>query len=634
MLSPSLPPSRPTGFARRGRRAHIHRDHGVSAAPVDDAAGLQSLTATVMFVDVVESVRHIQRDEAGAVRRMRALMADASQLVSQHQGQVVERLGDGLVLRFGHARHAAHCALALHALAARTGAADVAEARMALRAGIHSAPIWADAQGGMYGFGVNLAARVAAVGGPGETLLTAPARDQLVADLDGDVHDLGTCYLKHVDEPLRLFRLGAHSEALPAALRDAIAARMKTRPTLAVQLLEQAPTAGSAAPPIGVADVLSDQLNRQLARSPLLHVISALSVNTLRAHPVELGTMYRTLGADYVLRGTVQIGDPTGAAGARIVLEATLWRAGAGEPVYAEVFRGTALDALSPTSDLLGRLAHGVGTRILAVEQRAASGAQALPNLASHTLYLNAVDLLHRFSLPDFERAHLMLQTLSERAPRHPEPLAWLARWHVFKVVQGWTDDSERDSTQALTYSERALERDPTSALALTMAGSVHAGVKRDPATAQRFYAQALEHNPNDSLAWLMSSVAHGFVMEREPAIAASEMALGLSPIDPARHFYDSLGATAAVMARDYPRGVALARRAIRANAAHGSSYRALATAEVMLGQLDKARTTIASLLAVEPQSTVQTYLARVGPANAQNLEFAAALRRAGLPER
>lgn len=594
---------------------------------------LQTISATVMFVDVVESVRHIQRDEAGSVRRMRALIADAAQLVSQHKGQVVERLGDGLVLRFEHVRHAAQCAVALHVLAARAGTAHTAEEQMHLRAGIHCCPIWADTQG-MYGLGVNLAARVAAVGGPGDTLLTAQARDQLVVGLDGDLHDLGTCYLKHVDEPLRLFRLGAQNEPLPPSLREAIAARMKTRPTLAVLPFELAQSAGSGGAPIGVADILSDQIIRQLSRSPMLHVISALSVSPLRGLGVELGTLYRTLGADYVLRGTLHTGDPTGSSGARLDLEVALWRVGSGEPVYAEMFQGTALDALSPTSELLGRLAHGVGARILAVEQRAARGAQALPNLASHTLYLNAVDLLHRFSLPDFDRAYQMLQALSDRAPRHPEPLAWLARWHVFKVVQGWTDDSERDSAQALAFSERALERDPESALALTMAGSVHAGVKRDPATAQRFYAQALQHNPNDSLAWLMSSVAHGFVMEREPAIAASEMALGLSPIDPARHFYDSLGATAAVMARDYPRGVALAQRAIRANAAHGSSYRALATAEIMLGEVDKAKATIARLLAVEPQSTVQTYLARVGPPNVQNLEFAAALRTAGLPER
>jgi len=599
-------------------------------AEVGEELGQRTAT-TVMFVDVVESVRHVQRDEAGSVRRMRNMMAEAAQLVSQHQGQVVERLGDGLVLRFGHARAAAQCANALHDLARRSGVGQLPESQFQLRAGIHCAPIWTDTEG-MYGLGVNLAARVAAVGGPGDTLLSAQARDQLVAGLDGDLHDLGPCYLKHVDEPQRLFCLRKQAESLPASLREAITARMKTRPTLAVLPFELTQI-GVGAAPISVADVLSDQLIRQLSRSPMLHVISALSANAFRGQHVPLGTLYKTLGADYVLRGTLHTSDPAGGIGTQLSLEVTLWRAGAGEPVYAEEFQGAALDALSPTSELLGRLAHGVGVRILAVEQRAARGALALPNLASHTLYLNAVDLLHRFSLPDFERARQMLQALSDRAPRHPDPLAWLARWHVFKVVQGWTDDSERDGAEALAFSERALERDPESALALTMAGSVHAGVRRDPAKAQSYYEKALEHNPNDSLAWLMSGVAHGFVMESESAIAASELAQGLSPIDPTLHFYDSLSASAHVMAGRYAHAVALADRSIRTNRVHGSSYRAKAIALVMLGQVKQAQDTVTLLQAVEPQASVRNFLERAGPQLVQAKSFAEALRTAGLPE-
>ena len=143
----------------------------------------------------------------------------------------------------------------------------------------------------------------------------------------------------------------------------------------------------------------------------------------------------------------------------------------------------------------------------------------------------------------------------------------------------------------------------------------------------------ALQSNPNDSLAWLMSGVAHGFMSSHAQALAASESALGLAPIDPTRHYYDSLAASASVMAGEYTRGIALAQRSIQANATHGSAYRAMATAQVMLGQVDDARLTIGQLLAIEPHCTVQTYLSRVGPASAQNLRFAEALRSAGLPE-
>lgn len=431
----------------------------------------------------------------------------------------------------------------------------------------------------------------------------------------------------------------AQPAELPPDLQTAIAARLRLRPTLVVLPTHDAGADAQAVQPIGWADIVTDQLSRQFSQSPMLHVISALSAQALRGRQIDRSHLYRHWHANYVLQSRLTgLGD--GAAGAtgaispgRITLEIELWRAGAGEPVYVQTVQGTATDLLSPASDLLGPVVQGVGNPILAVEQRAARATAILPNLASHTLYLNAVDLLHRFSTADFERSHQLLVALTERAPRHAEPLAWLARWHVFKVVQGWTDDSQRDSLQALAYSQQALDRDPQSALALTMAGSVQAGIKRDPQAAQSCYEQALRSNPNDSLAWLMSGVAHGFMAERAPALAASESALGLAPIDPTRHFYDSLAASASVMAGEYERGIALAQRSIQANAIHGSTCRAMATAQVMLGRHADAQSTVNQLLVIEPHCTVQTYLARVGPANAQNLRFAEALRSAGLPE-
>ena len=612
--------------------ARCARRGGVRAGRTVTITFQRPETSTVVFVDVVESVRHVQRDERGSIERMRALMQAAADLVTEHKGQVIERLGDGLVLRFEAVRSAVRCASALHGLAEGEGRHLPEPQRLQLRAGVHCAPVWSDAEG-LYGLGVNLTARVAAVGGPGDTVITASARDQLVAGLDADLHDLGLCYLKHLEEPVRLFRVQA-ARPLSTGLKQAIAARMKTRPTLAVMpfLLSPGTALSVAGPMPSVADIVSQQIIGQLSRSPMLHVISGMSTNALRGNLQSKAALYQALGADYLLQGQVRASDAD-AHGGRLEVRFELWRAGSGEPVLTDALGAVALDALSPQSDLIARITQAVSHRILAVEQRLARGMHALPNLASHTLYLSAVDLLHRFSVSDFERARQMLLTLSERAPRHPEPLAWLARWHVFRVVQGWTDDSDRDSTEALTYSERALDRDPESSLALTMAGSVYAGVRRDPEAAQSFYTQALAHNPNESLAWLMSGVAHGFLMRREPALAASETALGLSPLDPARHFYDSLGATASVMAREYERAIVLAERSIQANAVHGSSYRALATAQVMTGQMESAKATIAQLLAVEPHSTVQSYLSRVGPPNPQNLEFAEALRLAGLPD-
>lgn len=610
------------------------RPHGGGIAPgcTVSGAGPFPETATIAFVDVVESVRHVQRDERRSIERMRDLMQSAVAVVAQHQGHVVERLGDGLVLRFDGVHQAVRCAKALHQLAADEGRALPETERLQLRAGVHHAPIWSDANG-LYGLGVNLAARVAAMGGPGDTIVTASARDQLVAGLELDLHDLGLCYLKHVEEPVRLFRVQA-ARPLSVGLKQAIAARMKTRPTLAVMPfgLTLSGDVRATAPTPSVADIVSQQVIGQLSRSPMLHVISGMSTKALRDRSVPKAALFQALGADYLLLGQARACDAE-AQSSRLEVGYELWRAGSGEAVLADTQDAAVLDVLSPHSDLIARITQTVSHRVLAVEQRLARGMHALPNLASHTLYLTAVDLLHRFSVQDFERARQMLLALNERAPRHPEPLAWLARWHVFRVVQGWTDDSARDSTEALAYSEQALDRDPESALALTMAGSVYAGVRRDPGAAQGYYEQALKVNPNESMAWAMSGVAQGFMSIRELALAASETALGLAPFDPLRYYYDSLSASAALMSGETGRALELAQRSVYANACHGSAYRVLAAAKVLTGSVEEARGVMDRMLSIEPQFTVQTYLNRVGVDTPKSREVADALRLAGLPE-
>jgi adenylate cyclase len=590
---------------------------------------LHTQTATVTFVDVVESVRLIADDETLAVRRIRGLLDAARSVVAACHGEVAEQRGDGLVLTFDSTRDAADCTARLHRLASDEHAEHPFHEPLHLRAGLHRTELLADGNA-LYGAGVNLAARIAALGEPGDTLMSAAARDGLVAPFDGLLHDLGLCWLKNVEEPVRVFRHRNEHPPLPAGLEQAISARMKLRPTLAVLTLESTPHANQAV--FGLGDVATDRLVRQLSRSAMLHVISGLSMQALRGRDMSLDGIYAALRADYVLKGRVVADSEGDDRHRRVEVYVELWRRGSAEPIWSDALTGSALDLLSAQGDVLGRVVHAVSHRILAVEQRMAMSVEALPNLASHTLHLTAVDLLHRFAVVDFGRARELLVALGERAPRHAEPMAWLARWHVFRIVQGWSDDSRRDGEQALYYGERALDRDPCSALALTMVGSVHAGVKRDAQAAQGFYAQALQHDPNSSLAWLMSGVAQGFMNAKSPALAASEMALGLAPADPTRHYYDALSATAALRAGEYERCVALASRAITANGTHGTAYRSMAIAQAELGRHAEAAETVRRLLRVEPHFTVKTYLARVPGQDTNRDRFAELLECAGLP--
>jgi adenylate cyclase len=577
---------------------------------------------TIVFADLVESVRLIEQDEEGTIRRWRAFVDEVVRHeLPQYEGRLFKSLGDGLLFEFASPLNAVRMALALQPRLARFNLAEPPERELWLRVGVNAADVVIDDLD-VLGAGVNLAVRLTGLAGPGEVVISADVRHGLVQGLDVDVEDLGDCHLKHVAEPVRVYRVAVAAGDRVREDFHMAPVQANIRPTIAVL-----PFADYGAPTgiLGLGDILTDQVISMLSRTATLNVISQLSVNAFRGRAVVMTELMRVIAADYVLSGKFFC------TNSRVALNLELTNTVNQRVIWADRVEGSAIDVASINSDLVTRIASIVANAITARELREAR-MQALPTLASHTLYLAAVSMLHRFALADFEQSKRMLEALHERAPRHAAPLAWLARWHVFRVVQGWSNDVDRDSQLALDFAKRALDNDPDSSLALTMAGSVYAGVKRDLGTARAYYDHALDANPNEPLAWLLKGVAHGFLEEANAALESSERALALSPLDPMRFYYDSLSATAAMGAGEYARAVTLAQRAIRANRTHGSAYRALAIAQGMLGLIDDSRRTVEKLMVVEPQSTVKQFLSRAAVRSERNERFAQVLKSAGLP--
>jgi adenylate cyclase len=134
-------------------------------------------------------------------------------------------------------------------------------------------------------------------------------------------------------------------------------------------------------------------------------------------------------------------------------------------------------------------------------------------------------------------------------------------------------------------------------------------------------------------LAWLLYGTLHAFRGEGAVALRSTRRALRLSPLDPMRYYYDSLAATAATVAESYDEAIRLAKRSLKSNRTHTSTYRALAIAQALSGRLDDARDSVRTLMQLDPAITTSQWLAKsptrdypIGPVYAQ------ALRDAGMP--
>jgi class 3 adenylate cyclase len=152
--------------------------------------------ATVLFTDIVGST-----DRAAAVgdRRWRDL-ADAHddavrKALARHRGQEIKTMGDGFLASFDGPARAIRCADEIVREAERIG--------MPVRAGVHTGEC--DVVGDdLSGLAVNIGARVGALAGAGEVLVSQTVKD-LVVGSGIEFEDRGTHELKGVPGQWRLY---------------------------------------------------------------------------------------------------------------------------------------------------------------------------------------------------------------------------------------------------------------------------------------------------------------------------------------------------------------------------------------------------------------------------------------------
>lgn len=618
------------------------------SAETNDKKGLDDATRwlptadrqrkAIMMVDVVESVRLMAEDESSVVGRWQQFTRRVrSEVLEPHGGELLKSLGDGMLLTFRDARHAVEASRSMQGVMDEINRAGSAERGpihtprvepILLRTGIHIGDFVADDLD-IYGNSVNLTARIMSLGGPGETIVSAEVRDALTEGLDGDIEDLGECYLKHIDEPVRAYRVrrgessAQHEPALPARSDY----EMQTQSTIAVIPFE---ARGGDAEHFAIGELIADGIIAQLSRTRELRVISRLSTTAFRGRRAGVQEIQTHLGAAYALSGSYV------ADGTKLLVTAELVNVRTAEVVWVERLTGSVGDLLQERSELCNTVASACHRAMLDSEAHGAL-TQPLPTLASYSLLLGGIGLMHRSGAREFRRARDVLQTLAERHSRHPVAHVWLAEWYVLNATRGLSTDLKADATVALDHTKRALDRDPHNGLALAMQGFVYCHLVKDVERAQTICEAAVQANESEPLAWLFKAMIHAFDGDGAQAYPAGLEAMRLSPIDPLRYYFDSLMASITISAGRYDEAIAVARRALKANAIHLSTYRALVLAQSLAGRLEDARRTLEKLYSLDPKFTIEQF-ARNYPSRERVPDYLAklveALRAAGVRER
>jgi len=574
-----------------------------------------------MVMDVVESVRLMEQDEHDFIQRWHYFVRRArEQVLPQHGGRMHKSLGDGLMLEFDDAQHSLGAAFALQQLCRDANEGVPADRHIHLRVGAHVARFVAD-EYDIYGNDVNLTSRIATLAGPDEVVVSAELRDQLTAGLDAEVEDLGECHLKHVEQPVRVYRVGPAGAAPVIAAPPA--AQQDFRPTLAVIPFE----ARSNEPEhFVIGELIAEGIIAQLSTSRDLRVISRLSTTAFRGRLSSLPQAQSHLGASFVLSGGYV------ASGSKLLVMTELADARTGEILWAERIAGDTGDLLQAQSELLNRIATCTARALIDSEVRR-SLFEPMPRLDSSALLMGGIALMHRSSIGEFERSRDVLTALVERHARNATGKAWLAKWHVLRIVRGLSEDPKAEARIALELTRRALDSEPDNALTLAIEGLAYSQVLGEFELADRRFATAIAANPSEPMAWLFKSVLSTMWGSAADSVNEALFASALSPVDPLRYFFDLITASAFLTDDQHALAIKHALSSLKQNRHHAPTYRVLLTAQVESGLLDDARASLAALLQEQPGMTVSSYFAIGSTNSVTRKRCAAALRALGLPE-
>jgi class 3 adenylate cyclase len=135
--------------------------------------------AAILSADVVAYTRLIEADEVGTFERLKKLRLDhVEPLVSAHHGRIFKLTGDGALAEFPSATEAVQCAVKIQDIVQLEEAAQLENRRITLRIGISLGDVIIE-DGDRHGEGVNLAARLQQIAGPGGILVSASVYEQV-----------------------------------------------------------------------------------------------------------------------------------------------------------------------------------------------------------------------------------------------------------------------------------------------------------------------------------------------------------------------------------------------------------------------------------------------------------------------
>jgi adenylate cyclase len=504
----------------------------------------QRRLAAILAADVVGYSRLMQADEAGTLTSLKARRKEILQpLISTHHGRTVKVMGDGVLVEFASAVNAVTCAVELQ------GAMDVAnrdipdDRRIVLRIGINLGDVMVEGQD-LYGDGVNIAARLEALADAGSVFISQTVFSHVKGKTNLAFKDLGEQSLKNFAEPVRVYSVSSASVA-SAFTKTA----PSTKPSIAVLPFTNL---GDDKEQEYFSDGITEDIITELSRFRNLLVIARNSSFTYRGRSVDVRTVARELGVEYLLEGSVR------RAGQRIRITAQLINAASGNHIWAERYDRELADVFAVQDEVTSSI---VGTLAVELEDESLERARHKQrgSLLAYEHWLRGKKIRIIPGASNLEaRRHFEFAAAVD--PSYSRAYSGLSGTYSVESIEFLSPEELRGARQkGFQHAQRALALDEGDYEAHMNIAWFYL-YREDCARAKKHIERAIKLNPND--ADTLANAAFILAAAGEPAagVKCGETALQLNPHHP--DWYLGFLCVALFTERNYPAALAIRLRA------------------------------------------------------------------------
>jgi TolB-like protein/class 3 adenylate cyclase/Tfp pilus assembly protein PilF len=588
--------------------------------------------AAVLAADVVGYSRLTGADEDRTLARLRALRSDLiDPTIAVHNGRVVKRTGDGVIVEFRSVVQAVRCGIEIQNSMIERNAGLPPERCIEFRIGIHLGDVVEESDGDLMGDGVNIAARLEGVAQPGAICLSEDAFRQVKSRLDLAISNLGETRLKNIAEPVHIYSLqfgGAVAARTNASTGAATTAgpglSLPNKPSVAVLPFQN--MSGDPEQEY-FADGIVEDIITALSRFHQLFVIARNSSFVYKGRAVDVKQVSRDLGVRYVLEGSVR------KAAERIRITAQLIDATTGAHLWAERFDGGLEDIFDLQDQVTARVVGEIAPKIEQAEiERAKRKPTDSPD--AYDYYLRGRANLNRGTRDATGEALSQFHQALQIDPEFASALAMAAWCHFWRKVNGWMTDRSQEIAEGARLARRAVELGEDDAVALARGGHAFGHFTGELDGGIALVDRALRLNPNLASAWFLGGFLRVWNGKPDSSTEYFERAMRLSPLDPEMYRMQAGMAMAHLLAGRFDTASSLAENAFRHLPGFLMTVGVIAASHALAGHQEKAQRAMDHLRELDPTlrlSNLADWLPIRGPKDLAT--FADGLRKAGLPD-